>query len=617
MMSIQQNDKEIHPTLLEGLDDLEIPLRPRQTNKWKWLRIATRISFVLGTLLQVLAVTGGALWWNGYISMIIRPDAAKNARLFEGHQSSRLHPAPVCHPPLPAAVTLPQPNQASHLFRVASNRLRIFLELTMLTADIDSLTVGVVTPDGLIFDESFGQLRANETHKGPKETPDTDSLYRIASISKMFCALELMVLKQRKILDWDDPVDLFLPKFKYNTDSWSQHLSDEGKASSSSREAPPITLRQLSSHMSGIGRDFPPVSIDSWPKIDMGNISVDIKSQNSTLKSIANIPLVVPQYSSPVYSNTGFSLLGWTLTAAANTTSTYAELIHRDVFQPLNISSSFNVTAENAHKVAVPSILSEFADLDLTDVANSAGGQYSSLRDLAKVMQTFLVPSRADSLLSSYTMREWLRPLHAFPDDTTEMGAPWEIRKIADMYGRPRRWYGKGGNLFVYHSKFNFNPDAGFGVVVLMTGRYPDAEGIALKAVQIYQAAFDWHVAQITDMLYGGRWISEDLKSEAITAVLDGSLWLIKMVLNGTDIFKSLEGPIPVSKSYGLWATGRKDEFRIAFGRASPDENCFPFVASFDPVYARKAPIDLILFGGTVPDRVMKVPSVGGILYKV
>ncbi|KAG8987013.1 hypothetical protein FRB94_002809 [Tulasnella sp. JGI-2019a] len=605
-MSTQLDDEK------RQLKSSEIPLHPRQPNKW--LHFAARISFVLGILLQIFVITGGALWWHGYIGMVVRPDTARNSRTFEGRQPSPFHPPALCHPPLPAAVTLPQPSLASIPFSSASRRLRSFLELTMLTEDIDGLTVGVVTPDGLFFDESFGQLRANETHRGSKKAPDTDSLYRIASISKMFCALELMVLKQRKILDWDDPVHRFLSNFTYNTDDWGQHLNGEGQASSF-QKASPITLRQLASHMSGIGRDFPPISVGSWPK--MGNISVEINTRESTLKSIANIPLVVPQYSSPVHSNTGFSLLGWTLTAAANTTSTYADLVHRDLFEPLNIGSSFNVTAENAHRIVVPSTMPQLADLDLTDVDNSSEGQYSSLRDLAKVMQTFLVPSRAGSLLSSYSMREWLRPLHAFPDDMTEMGAPWEIRKITDTYGRPRRWYGQGGHLRVYQSKFSFNPDAGFGVVVLMTGRYSDAEGIALKAVQIYQAAFDWHVAQITDMLYGGRWVSEDQKSEATTVVLDGGLWLVKMVLQGTDVFKTLEGPTPISKSYGLWATGRTDEFRIGIGRASPEANCFPFVASFDPLYARKAPIDLILFEGVGSGRFMKVPSADVTLTKV
>ncbi|KAG8987009.1 hypothetical protein FRB93_004977 [Tulasnella sp. JGI-2019a] len=213
-------------------------------------------------------------------------------------------------------------------------------------------------------------------------------------------------------------------------------------------------------------------------------------------------------------------------------------------------------------------------------------------------------------------MREWLRPLHPFPDETTEIGAPWEIRKIPDTYGRPRRWYGKGGNLLVYQSQVYFNPDAGFGVVVLRTGRYRDPESIAHKVAQIYQTAFDFAIGKNVAELYAGRWLSDDGNSEAITALQDGSLWFLKMVVNGTDIFQSLEGPHPVSKRFGLWATGKEDEFRIAVGQAMPNGLCFPFWESFDPLYAREAPIDLVLFEGIGLERSMKVPSVGGTLIR-
>lgn len=95
-----------------------------------------------------------------------------------------------------------------------------------------------------------------------------------------------------------------------------------------------------------------------------------------------------------------------------------------------------------------------------------------------------------------------------------------------------------------------------------MSGLYQDSEAIGLRAVEIYQTAFDLHVAHVTTELYTGRWVSDDRKSEAVTAFIDGGLWVVKMLLNGTDIFQTLEGPLPVSQRYGLWSTGRKDEFR-------------------------------------------------------
>ena len=59
---------------------------------------------------------------------------------------------------------------------------------------VDSLAIAVVTPSDVVFQNFAGTLRANETALGG---PDADSLYRIASISKMFAALEMMILRSR------------------------------------------------------------------------------------------------------------------------------------------------------------------------------------------------------------------------------------------------------------------------------------------------------------------------------------------------------------------------------------------------------------------------------------
>lgn len=82
-------------------------------------------------------------------------------------------------------------------------------------------------------------------------------------------------------------------------------------------------------------------------------------------------------------------------------------------------------------------------DLDFLDIMSSSGGQMSSLSDYIKVMQMILDPGRPGSLLPPYVVREWLRPLHVWSDETTEVGMLWEIEKIADTYGRQLRIYQK------------------------------------------------------------------------------------------------------------------------------------------------------------------------------
>lgn len=99
-------------------------------------------------------------------------------------------------------------------------------------------------------------------------------------------------------------------------------------------------------------------------------------------------------------------------------------------------------------------------------------------------------------------------------------------------------------------------------MIVLAAGRKVDVQGISVAAVEIYQRAFDLHMADIAAERWAGTWISDDKRSVAVTVVFRGSLWLSTFRLNGMDVFKSVEGPHPVSSRYGLWPTGREDEFR-------------------------------------------------------
>ncbi|KIO26859.1 hypothetical protein M407DRAFT_23917 [Tulasnella calospora MUT 4182] len=455
-------------------------------------------------------------WWTGIVNFSFNPS---NASLLWPGRPTPQKPY-ICHPPLPAVLrSLPTPPDAPQ-FLNAARTLDAALTLRVAAPDMDSISVAVVTPSGPVFSKTYGALRANETDPRKRGKPDEDSLYRIASISKMFNVYEMMILRERGLLNWDDPVEKYVKNFTYYPDGWEEYLSESHEGSTSGerkRKGDPITLRQLASHMAGIGRDYPPVTVPGWPKFDRRKIVHNLPNTTEPiLEMIKELPLVAPSYTYPIYSNTGFNVLGRAVAAAAGgKPEDYADFLHRDIFEPLGLSSAFNVTEKTAGNVVVPALGSYQTDMAFWPY-NPAGGQFSSLKDLTKVMQTFLDPSRKESLLSPYAMREWLRPLHGFPDDITEVGAPWEIVKVPDTNGNPRRWYSKSGNLLTSHSIFIFDPTTSFGVIVLMTGLDHNALKIAINTIQIFQRAFDTLLEQTTMQLYGGYWKSDDGKSEAI-----------------------------------------------------------------------------------------------------
>lgn len=154
-------------------------------------------------------------------------------------------------------------------------------------------------------------------------------------------------------LSRDDEVTKFFPKLKF------------------AQNEDPVTLRQLASHMSGLGRDWPAgPAAGAWPESTTGSgppwyNGLPFPTNEEFLKGISGFPLVAPPYTFPIYSNTGFSLLGLANVAANKAAegrkapSTHADLVKRDIFEPLGLTdSAFVVSEENKGKVVVSSVAS-------------------------------------------------------------------------------------------------------------------------------------------------------------------------------------------------------------------------------------------------------------------
>ena len=110
--------------------------------------------------------------------------------------------APSCYPPLPNLLAYNPPN-ASDAF-LSQLLLRVDQHLEKLAAgnDTDSIAVSIVTSNGPLYEKGFGVARANETEPLRRNPPNRDSIYRIASVSKLFTVLETLVLREKGLLHW-------------------------------------------------------------------------------------------------------------------------------------------------------------------------------------------------------------------------------------------------------------------------------------------------------------------------------------------------------------------------------------------------------------------------------
>jgi CubicO group peptidase (beta-lactamase class C family) len=106
-----------------------------------------------------------------------------------------------CKPHLPSTLTRLHPLvSSSHPFRNAISKLDQVLEERVKEDDMDSLVMGVIGPEGLLWSKGYGVANANDTNSS--QPPDEHSIYRVASISKLFAALETFILRDRGLLSW-------------------------------------------------------------------------------------------------------------------------------------------------------------------------------------------------------------------------------------------------------------------------------------------------------------------------------------------------------------------------------------------------------------------------------
>ena len=196
-----------------------------------------------------------------------------------------------------------------------------------------------------------------------RERMEPDAAFQLASVSKMFTAYAIMVLKEQGLLDYDDPVVKYIPELPYKE----------------------VTIRQLLTHRSGLSR-YMSLADKYW----------DI---NKPIRNEDVISLFVKYEPSPYfkpddgfhYCNTNYALLASVVERISG--QPFDEFVKAAVFDPLGMNDSFIYHIENDSviryevPVGVPGYrargrgLTKVADYYLNGVMGDKG-VYSTVEDL-------------------------------------------------------------------------------------------------------------------------------------------------------------------------------------------------------------------------------------------
>jgi CubicO group peptidase (beta-lactamase class C family) len=170
---------------------LESPLKPSNTIASKAAYHLSSLSTRLATGLTFICLTVAAIH---YFAPAATTFPSVNLNFFPWDP-------PTCPAPKPNIFGYHPPRPSNPEITKATKGLDGWLTKTVAQTGIDSLSIAVVTAAGPIFQKGYGVLRANESVEEQKPV-DTNSVYRIASISKMFTVLETLILRERGILNW-------------------------------------------------------------------------------------------------------------------------------------------------------------------------------------------------------------------------------------------------------------------------------------------------------------------------------------------------------------------------------------------------------------------------------
>lgn len=175
---------------------------------------------------------------------------------------------------------------------------------SLYRADRPGAAVLVAKDGKIIFRKGYGL--ANVEHSVPI-TPDT--VFRIASMTKQFTAVAILMLMERGRLELDDPIAKYLPDYP-NGDR--------------------ITIRHLLTHTSGVW-DY--VQLDEVLQGLRRDVTVD-----ELLAFFKDKPLDFEPGERMAYSNSGYTLLGAIIEKVSG--RPYADFLQDSIFKPAGMTST-------------------------------------------------------------------------------------------------------------------------------------------------------------------------------------------------------------------------------------------------------------------------------------
>ena len=351
-----------------------------------------------------------------------------------------------------------------------------YVQRVMERFEVPGLSVAIVKDGQVVLAKGYG-VRA----LGLPEAVDAETLFGIASNTKVFTATALGILVEEGKLEWDASVVRYLPGFQMY-DPWvTRH----------------ITVRDILVHRSGLGLGAGDLMF--WPPTDFGRAEL--------VERLRYIPPATSFRSAYAYDNVLYPVAAEII--AAVTGMSWEEFVATRILGPVGMEGS---DVRLSHPDSVPNAAMTHARVDgtvravspyLGDAVNPAGGIFSNAEDMARWVMVQLDSGRVaggDRVYGESVTREVWKPVTPTPFGNP----PAELEPLRHDFqfyalGLGARDY-RGehmlthtGGLPGYLSQVAFLPRRKLGVVVLTNQESGEAfSSITYHVLDHYMDAPDW-----------------------------------------------------------------------------------------------------------------------------
>ena len=347
---------------------------------------------------------------------------------------------------------LTQPDETESTVAVEGGDLSSEVDALMAGyADMPGGAVAVIQDGEIVHQNGYGLA---DVDGGTPIT--TESVFHLGSVGKQFTAMGIMMLKERGLLDYDEPIGTYLPELEW---------MGEG-----------VTVRRLLHHTSGImGYD------DSAEVYDALIESADQPTNDDLLNVMAEYGdmLTDPgeEYS---YNNTGYDLLGVLIERLSG--QSYASFMEENIFSPLGMDNTFALPNDerlNGENVTESYSTDGAYEPDPLDRISGSGSIYSTLGDMYLYDQALYT----NELVSQETLAEAFVSGVLNNGEETAYGFAYDLGDYAG-----ETYVGHSGAWLGFESYYLRFPERNFSVVVLLNLDYSEegAEGIAFSVADLY-----------------------------------------------------------------------------------------------------------------------------------